>query len=64
MAALYYTAVELQKCDREQTEDRQRTENRQTDGEQRKEKPITEATLILMDRRVERANIICIINIS
>ena len=33
------------------------TENRQTDREQRTEKPITEATLIPMDRRVERANI-------
>ena len=44
MPDIYYTAEGLEKCNREQT-DRQRTE-----------KPITEATLIPMDRRVERAN--------
>ena len=42
---MYYTAVGLEKCDREQRTDREQTE-----------KAITEATLILMDRRVERAN--------
>ena len=44
---MYYTAVGLEK---------NVTENRQTDREQRTEKPITEATLIPMDRRVEWAN--------
>ena len=46
MVDLYYTAVGLEKCDREQT-----------DREQRTEKSIKEATLIRMDRQVERANI-------
>ena len=60
-AALYYTAVELEKMwqteNREQMENREQTKNReQADREQRTEKAITEATLIPMDRQVERAN--------
>ena len=34
----------------------QKNENRQTENRKQTEKPITEATLIQMDRRVERAN--------
>ena len=47
--AIYYTAVGLEKCNTKRT-DREPTENRQT------EKAITEATLLLIDRRVEWAN--------
>ena len=58
-AALYYTAVGLEKCDREQTENRKKDrkirkfayKREQTDREQRTdrqtEKAITEATLIV-----------------
>ena len=48
MPSIYYTAVGLEK---NVTENRQRMEKRE-----QTHKPITEVTVILMDRQVERAN--------
>ena len=52
-AAIYYTAVGLEKSNREQITDRQRTDNRQTDREFNYR---GHSIVVLMEWWVERAN--------
>ena len=52
-ADIYHTAVGLEK---NFTHGEHRTDREQIEESQRTQKPITEATLIMMDCQVERAN--------